>query len=311
MKKLNAAQAARSFGVGASLALTLAIGQTAIAQQASDKAQHAAEIGASERVNYSGKLRMLSQRVVATSCTFAAGIDVDNSHPAMDAAREEFETIIHALEHGDPSLGINGAEKRRKTIARIGELNALWAVMSDELANVDESHESQALIAHLAEESGPLLEMAKLLVVDLSAQYSDPNALLQSHAMVVDISGRQRMLAQRMSKNVCLIASGLHVDSATAELAKTAEIFEVSLMALRSGMPSAGIIAPPNPGIAEGLDVVIADWTALKPFVTASLEGAKLDSEDRAAVFHAMNRMTGNMNKVVGLYSDASKQRSW
>lgn len=311
MRFLDAVLVARSFGMGAALMAVATAAHAATAHEANSKAQQAVEIGASERVNYSGKLRMLSQRVVATSCTYAAGIDADKSQPAMEAARQEFETIIRALEHGDPALGINGAEKRRKTIARIDELNALWAVMSDELSKVDGSPDSQALIAHLAEESGPLLEMAKLLVVDLSAQYSDPNALLQSHAMVVDISGRQRMLAQRMSKNVCLIASGLHVETATKELAQTAQIFEASLMALRSGMSNAGIIAPPNQDIADGLDVVIEDWSALKPFVTASLEGTQLDPQERAGVFHAMNRMTGNMNTVVGLYSDASKQNSW
>jgi hypothetical protein len=47
--------------------------------------------------------------------------------------------------------------------------------------------------------------MTKLLVSDLLAQYSNPNAMLQAIAMLVDISGRQRMLTQRMSKNFCLM----------------------------------------------------------------------------------------------------------
>ena len=47
--------------------------------------------------------------------------------------------------------------------------------------------------------------MTKLLVSDLLAQYSIPNVMLQAIAMLVDISGRQRMLTQRMSKNFCLM----------------------------------------------------------------------------------------------------------
>jgi hypothetical protein len=49
-------------------------------------------------------------------------------------------------------------------------------------------------------------------------------------------------------------------------------------------------------------------WSALEPFVLATLAGESLDAADRATVFHGMNQMTANMNKVVGLYSEASKQ---
>ena len=149
--------------------------------------------------------------------------------------------------------------------------------------------------------------MAKILVSDLSAQYSDPNAMLQMHAILVDISGRQRMLTQRMSKNVCLVASGVTADKAREELTATAKLFETSLLALSSGMLNAGINPPPTPEIAEGLKVVIADWQDLKPAVEAVLSGAAISPEERARVFHGMNAMTGDMNKVVGMYSEASK----
>ena len=289
-------------------ALTLA---TAVeAKDVSAKARYAAEIGASERINYSGKLRMLSQRVVATSCNAAAGIAPGTSEKSLHDATAEFNRIVKALEFGDPELGIRGEEKRKKTIRRIGMLNELWGPMVAELDAVEHHTAAEEIIPTIADESGPLLEMAKLLTSDLSAQYSDPHSLVQANAMLVDISGRQRMLAQRMSKNVCLLASGLNVETAKPELAKTAEIFETSLFALRGGMQSVGINPPPNDAIVEGLEVVVEDWTALKPFVTAVLAGETLNDADREKVFLGMNQMTGNMNKVVGLYSDASKHGS-
>ncbi|MEP3180406.1 MAG: type IV pili methyl-accepting chemotaxis transducer N-terminal domain-containing protein, partial [Lentilitoribacter sp.] len=67
----------------------------------SAKARYAQEIGASERVNFSGKLRMLSQRVVATSCNFAADVDVEKSGADMLAAQAEFVKIAEALENGN------------------------------------------------------------------------------------------------------------------------------------------------------------------------------------------------------------------
>jgi hypothetical protein len=289
-------------------ALTLTT--SAHAEEISAKARYAKEIGASERINYSGKLRMLSQRVVATSCNAAAGIAPGKSEKAMQAAKAEFNQIVKALEFGDPDLGIRGEEKRKKTIRRIGMLNELWGPMAAELSSVENNDAAQDVIPAIADNSAPLLEMAKLLVSDLSAQYSDPHSLVQANAMLVDISGRQRMLAQRMSKNVCLLASGVNVETAKPELEKTAEIFETSLYALRGGMVSVGINPPPNDAIASGLDVVVNDWTALRPFVDAVLAGEPLSEADREKVFLGMNQMTGNMNKVVGMYSDASKHGS-
>ena len=290
-------------------AALLSIGLAAHAEdtQSKSKAQYAKEIGASERVNYSGKLRMLSQRVVATSCNYAAGIDPEASGAAMRDAQDEFNLIVEALEFGNPDLGIHGEEKRRKTQARIGQLRDEWAPVSAGLDSIADGQASSDQVGAVAEMSAPLLEMAKLLVSDLSAQYSDPNAMLQANAMLVDISGRQRMLTQRMSKNFCLLASGVGGDTAKAELEATAGLFEASLVALSGGMLNAGINPPPNEQIAEGLDIVMTDWAELKPAVEAALSGAEFDKETRAAVFHGMNRMTADMNKVVGMYSDASK----
>ncbi|MEM7719200.1 MAG: type IV pili methyl-accepting chemotaxis transducer N-terminal domain-containing protein [Pseudomonadota bacterium] len=300
---------ARKCMIATLLPLTLAFAAPAAlaADGNTSKAELAKRIGASERVNYSGKLRMLSQRVVATSCNYAAGIDTETSGPAMRAAMAEFELIVDALEHGNADLGINAEEKRKKTIRRIGMLRDEWAPMSSGLTAIDQGDTSIDQVTHVANVSAPLLDMAKLLVSDLSAQYSDPNAMLQSYAMLVDISGRQRMLTQRMSKNVCLVSSGVNAEAAKAELAATANMFETSLFALSSGMSAAGIAPPPNATIAEGLKVVIGNWQELKPSVDAILSGAEISDDERARIFNGMNQMTGNMNTVVGQYSDASK----
>jgi len=287
--------------------IALSIASAAYADGTLSKSELAQQLGASERVNFSGKLRMLSQRVIATSCNYAAGVDPAESGKHMQAARDEFALIVDALENGNPDLGMNGAERRKKTLARIDELKNEWNPLSGDLASIQEAPNSQA-VESAAIQSGQVLSVAKLLVSDLSAQYSDPAAMVQANAMLIDISGRQRMLSQRMSKNVCLAASGITTETAKKELAATAEMFETSLTALRGGMAAAGINPPPNDEISAGLDVVYNDWTELKPAVEAILTGGSLSDDERASVYHGMNQMTGNMNKVVGMYSAASKQ---
>lgn len=265
------------------------------------------DIGASQRIDFSGKLRMLSQRVVAAGCNYAADIDPANSGPILEAATTEFEVIVDALEFGDPGLGIIGQEERRKTLVGLSKLRELWAPAAVSAELIGAGAGTPEVVATFADQSAPLLNMAKLMVSEISAQYSDPTALLQADALIIDIAGRQRMLAQRMSKNVCLIASGLNVEVATAELTGAAQMFDTSLFALRNGMAEAGIKPPPNDEIAAGLDVVIADWTALQRIVNMVLAGEPLDAEQRSIMFNGSNVMTGHMNTVVGMYSEASK----
>ena len=265
------------------------------------------DIGASQRIDYSGKLRMLSQRIPAAACNYAAGIDPDASGAMLDNAAAEFQQIVDALEFGDESLGIVGAEERRKTLVGLRKLRENWEPM---FATADQIHKgggSPAAVTTIADQSVPVLDIAKLLVSAISEEYSNPVALLQADALVIDIAGRQRMLSQRMSKNVCLIASGVNVEAATSELAATAQLFENALIALQTGMPDAGVKAPPNADIEEGLAVVMDDWQTIKPIVTAALAGETLDEETRGIMYHGANMMTGHMNTVVGMYSEASK----
>lgn len=266
------------------------------------------DTGASNRIDLSGKLRMLSQRIPAAACNLAAGIDADTSAAVLNSAAAEFEQIVNALEFGDESLGIIGVEERRKTLVGLRKLREAWVPMFGGAQRIAGGEGSADLITGIADESAEVLRIAKLLVSEISGQYSNPTAVLQIDALTIDIAGRQRMLSQRISKNICLIASGVNVDVAMAELDGAAQTFETSLNALLNGMPDAGIKAPPSTEVADGLQVVVADWADLKPTVARVLASETLDAEQRAAAFNGANRMTGDMNKVVGMYSQASKQ---
>lgn len=264
--------------------------------------------GASQRINLSGKLRMLSQRVTGASCYAQSGIDSEASSAVLNAAAAEFELITAALEFGNDDLGVFGAEERRKTQVGLGKLNELWAPMATLAGSVSAGTGTPDDVTAMADQAGPLLEMAQRMVTEITGEYSNPAEIIQANAMLIDIAGRQRMLAQRMSKNVCLIAAGINVEQAAEELRGASEIFDASLSALRGGMPSAGINPPPNDEIADGLAAVSAVWEEVQPIVTMTLNGQIPDAEQLAVMFHQSNALTGKMNETVGMYSAASKQ---
>ena len=278
------------------------------AQARIEDVQFLEDDGASNRIDFSGKLRMLSQRIPAAACNLAAGIDTQTSAAVLNSAAAEFDQIVNALEFGDESLGIIGVEERRKTLVGLRKLRESWEPMFAEAQQIADGNGSADIVMAMADHSAEVLRIAVLLVSEISGQYSNPTAVLQIDALTIDIAGRQRMLSQRISKNICLVASGVNADVAMDELASAAQAFETSLDALRNGMPDAGIKSPPNTDVANGLEVVVEDWANLKPIVTQILAGETIDDEQRSIAFNGANAMTGNMNKVVGMYSQASKQ---
>jgi len=232
------------------------------------------EVGGAERINLAGKLRMLSQRLPAAACYLHAGVAPDLAKKVLAGTTAEFEQIVYALEHGDPSLGIFGPEKRRKTLAALAALHEKWDPLD--------------AAAHLILDEGP------------------STSLIQQ--LRIDIAGRQRMLSQRMSKDACLMMSDINKEAAAKELATTAQVFDVSLTALIDGMPAAGIKASDDPAIIAGLEVVKKDWMVLQDKLTVLKSGGTLDAEKRAALFEGLNVLLVDMNKVVMMYSNTSKQ---
>ena len=77
----------------------------------------------------------------------------------------------------------------------------------------------------------------------------------------VNVAGRQRMLAQRMTKAYLMLGQGIDPDGARAILQESVRLFETQLAALKAFQPNAAQAKP----LAE-LDVV---WARCKPLLTA------------------------------------------
>jgi len=261
------------------------------------------EKSATQRINLSGKLRMLSQRIVASACHAQAGNP--DAAAMMTGAANEFDLIVAALKDGNPDLGIVGEESYGRTLNYLAALDSAWVPMQETAATLDGASGDPAAVQSLAAQSAPVLDAAQNLVARLSTQYSLPGQMLQMDAMAIDIAGRQRMLAQRMSKNVCLLSSGLGGEAEMAELGAAAEAFEASLYALRDGMPAAGIRMPPNQTVTDGIVAVHGDWQTVKPAIETVLAGGSLDAAVLSNIFTMSNKLTGGMNSVVEDYTAA------
>ena len=86
------------------------------------KALSTEDIGASERVEAAGLLRVLSQEMANAACHLQYGVDIERSHKLLNETKQKFTYILDALEFGSENINIIGPEKRRKTVVKIQDL---------------------------------------------------------------------------------------------------------------------------------------------------------------------------------------------
>ncbi len=281
---------------------------SSVAQTSTRTAQSLLEdYGSAERIQRSGSLRMLSQRISATACNKVAGIATADAEKYLQRSIRDYRRILAGLEGGDDGLGLYGPEDDRIVLRELGVLNTLWGPLNETFETVAVDDLSNDHVAEIALVAPDMLSKSKELLGFVVAEYSDPTQMLQSDAVLLQIAERQRMLEQEIANTTCLIGEGVAVDVSRASLAEAIPLYEVSLGALRTGMPEAGVAPPPTVAIDLWLSDIAERWGAVRPTLDAIAAGGDVSAEDRVLIFEEMNKLTWMMNVTVGQYTEASK----
>lgn len=159
----------------------------------------------------------------------------------------------------------------------------------------------------------PLIILAGLIVVIYVSTLFITN-LQKDDALVVNFAGRQRMLTQKMSKELFLYLKTKD-PKVKEDLLNTVKIFDTTLKALTYGGEApldlqwkTTVMLPPAPEIVkEQLEKVIKLW---KPFKDHIENFLATESED-SLKYVIDNNLTllGEMNKAVGLFQKYAEQK--
>jgi hypothetical protein len=263
------------------------------------------DVGASARVDYSGRLRLFSQKIAADACYFASGLDPENAKALLIDAIAQYDRYIIGLRDGDDELGIFGPEKRTKTLKHIETLMALWApfkAAGEALAAGENVEQNLAIIAG---QNMALLDQAIILASEVNAEYANPAEMTAANAMVLDIAGRQRMLTQKISKEACGVKTADAAFGTLEDLKKTMHMFDASLTALRNGMPEAGIMTPPTPELVTSLEAAAASWAPINAGLL-QLEASLADTPDEVSVdlFNRLEALREEMKLITIQYRE-------
>lgn len=128
------------------------------------------------------------------------------------------------------------------------------------------------------------------------------------YGAVLNLSGKQRMLTQKMSKEFLLIAYGHEVDDNRLNLLETYTLFERTLKGLLDGDETLDLPGTEDKAIRDQLGVVQGLWDEFKPHMefatkstTTEIPGANVTN----VATHNLPLLK-NMNAAVGMYEAAA-----
>ncbi len=262
------------------------------------------------RIESAEYLRTYSQEVAAAACFYYNDIAADFSRELLIEARDGFDLRVDALLNGNDSLGIIGGEQRRKTIARIGEISAIWEDIGVAVDALLEDAQDTNAVGVIKSKNLELFDATDILVTEIEAQYANPSIITQADVLTLEIVGRQAMMTQKIAKNACKIFTGNETQKIKDDLSGSVGIYEASLNALINGMPELGLRAAPTPEIEAALVEIKSDWASVRPILDTLTNGGAIDRDTQIFLFKHMVEEMVRLEEVSHAYAENAKYES-
>ncbi|MEL6838642.1 MAG: type IV pili methyl-accepting chemotaxis transducer N-terminal domain-containing protein [Pseudomonadota bacterium] len=266
------------------------------------------DTGAAIRIEAGDELRVVSQEVPSAVCHLHNGVAQELSAELVIEGIEKFDRMFNALMNGDPDFGIIGGEERARTLRLMEELSGLWIPVRDAAYAVHNNPADTAAVSVVYTSASDLLDKTSVLLSELEAEYSNPVELLYEDAMLLEVSGRQAMLSQRISYLACRKWSGSADDEYIGLLRTAASQYDFAMQALQNGAPELGIKPPPTEEIALALQTVADDSALIREKMSSLFDDGTLTPDRAADLYTILADKMHKLEKIAHLYAEYSKR---
>lgn len=231
-------------------------------------------------INKAGRQRMLSQRMAKAYFQIGMQVDTKRSESILDSSVATFDRQLVELKNFSPTPEIKNTYLKLETA---------WLAYKDVLLGSAPSQKNGRKVLAFSEEVLAIAHQGTVQLEKLSGTTA---------GHLVNVSGRQRMLSQRMGKFYQAIAWGVADDRSTANLATARKEFIEGLQELTK--------APINTQqLKESLELVAQQWLFFENALNQKGSG---DSKRQSlAVATTSERILEEMENVVGLYEKLQK----
>lgn len=157
-------------------------------------------------IELSGKQRMLTQKMTKESFLIKLSVEKDENIKKLKSSSELFDKTLKGLMQGDESLGLIDFKDSEIT-TQLKKVEKLWIPFYKEIKSVAENKTTKKTYENLENSNIPLLKEMNRAVALYSQKKSSDFKLGND----VNLAGKQRMLIQKMAKDLVILNSGLKV----------------------------------------------------------------------------------------------------
>jgi nitrate/nitrite-specific signal transduction histidine kinase len=251
-------------------------------------------------INLAGKQRMLTQKMSKEILLVAKGIEADANKANLEKTAALFDKTLNGLINGDKGLGLPKTEDPA-ILAQLEKVKALWQGFKKNVDAVLGGDTDSKVLEDVAKQNVPLLkEMNKAVQMYAKAGGSE---LSPEMATTINLAGKQRMLTQKMTKELLLVANGIDPDTNKTALKKTVALFDRTLKGLLEGDPDLDLSGTQDPAIRKQLGVVQGLWAEYKPV----LDAVDVSDAGLAKAARLNLPLLKEMNKAVKMYEASVK----
>jgi len=235
-------------------------------------------------INLAGKQRMLSQKMSKEVLLIKAGIDKKENLKKLQQSRDLFHQTLSGLIKGDKALKLKVC-KNDKVQKQLKNVEKIWKSFDTNLQKVLSKKANKKTYKEIKTENLTLLKEMNNAV---SLYVSQSKESVSKRAQAINLSGKERMLTQKISKEL--------LEKNKPQLQKTAKLFEEILTDLQKENKL--------PKIKSQLNIAQALWQKIEPTLEKSITDKKL----LATAISDLDTLRSQMNKAVTLYEKSIKR---
>ncbi len=216
-------------------------------------------------MNLSGKQRMLTQKMSKEMLLIAKGIKIEQNKENLAKTATLFHKTLKGLIHGDADLNLVRVGNP-KIMLQLEKVAILWKDFRKDVNSVLNGNTSKALLEEIAQRNMPLLKNMNKAVkmFENHAKSMGGSKLSPGMAVTLNLSGKQRMLTQKMTKELLLVSLGIDPNKSKRDLRKTTSLFQRTLTGLLKGDQGLELPGVKDPAIRNQLREIENLWVEYK-----------------------------------------------
>jgi len=248
-------------------------------------------------INLAGKQRMLTQKMSKEALLIKNNIEVAKNLKLLSNDAKLFDKTLNGLIGGEKSLKLVKVDASNVQ-NQLSKVKSLWQPFNLHVQNIIKKSSSNSDFKYISKNNVELLKnMHKtvLLYVKESQKVSKISVALADD---INIAGRQRMLTQKISKDMLQIASNIDVKASSKDLIKSKKLFDTSLNSL--------IKKSKLKNIKKQLLKVKSIWSKVSPYI---LTKNATNKKTVKIIADTLDKTRVEMNKAVKKYENSLKRQ--